>query len=93
MKRELKSYFGNPTKPYQESYNLKTMKIKENGKKIEVECTRCHKIIDCKPYKIHADGAITFSFRCFNCGLGFHIYRNNFEDFDKVHRVLTKEGK
>lgn len=86
---EIKTYFGKNPQPFKDSYHLKDQNLKIINNQLIIECTRCHKITKTKRFKIHPDGAITFTFRCINCQLSYDIYRNNFADYLKVYKVLT----
>lgn len=81
--------FGRESQPYQKAYDLHGVKIVEKENCILVDCSRCSKKeIDIKDYKIHSDGAITFSFICPECHWTYNIYRNRFADWKQVKRGL-----
>ena len=77
--------------PYQQSYDLKSKNLRVEDGKLIIECDRCRKYTEkTKQFKIHPDGAITFSFICHHCQWSYAIYRNAFAEFKKVHSVLMK---
>lgn len=87
---EIRTYFGQSPQPYQEGYYTKAMNLRIVDDELLSDCTRCRKTVKIPIYKIHPDGAITFSFYCGNCQQSFHVYRNSYEDFEKVKRALRK---
>ena len=89
--KRLKTYFGRSEQPYKEGYHTEQMNIRVNDDdSLTVRCNRCYKDNTVRPFKIHPDGAITFNFYCHNCQLSFGIYRNVYEDFDKVRKAIFK---
>lgn len=81
--------FGREPQPYQEAYDLKGMDVKQTKEGLIVKCGRCNKVAEPnREYKIHSDGAISFSFHCYRCSWSYDIYRNRFAERKQVVRAL-----
>lgn len=81
--------FGREPRPYKDSYNLQGKKIREKNGVLLVDCDRCNRFTEeIKEYKIHTDGAVSFSFYCRNCFWTYSIYRNGYAEHKQVARTL-----